>query len=459
MKNAILLCAFALIGCAQNRDDVSSATGAQKINHLVVIYLENHSFDNLYGQFSGADGLVQAPASGTMVQVDPTGQPYATLPPVYDSSAKMADARFPSDLPNQPFDITKYVGENQNTPDLVHRYYQEQSQIDRAQDGTAKMDRFAAVSDAKGLVMGYYPSAGLPLAKLAQQYTLFDHFFHSAFGGSFLNHIYLISAQVPVFPNAPSAMLATVDAGGNMLSDGAVTPDGHVVNTAFSVNHPHPGVVEMKTPEQLVPNQTFKTIGDELSDAGVSWAWYSGGWDAAMAGTPDPTFQFHHQPFVYFQNFADGTDAKGQHLKDETDFIAALSTDKMPAVAFVKPLGQNNEHPGYADMVHGEEHVRSLVALIQQSIHWNATAVIITYDEHGGFWDHVAPPRGDAWGPGARVPTILISPYAKKGVDHGSYETASILKFIESRWSLPALSTRDGQAKDLADAFDFTQTP
>jgi phospholipase C len=454
-KTMLLVLIAALAGCAKDPDDNSSATGMAKINHLVVIYLENHSFDNLYGQFAGAEGLMQAPTSGNMLQVDTTGQVYATLPPVYDSSAKMVDARFPADLPNQPFDITQFVATNQDTPDLVHRYYQEQFQID-----AGKMDKFAVVSDAKGLVMGYFPTAGLPLAKLAQQYTLCDHFFHSAFGGSFMNHIYLISAQVATFPNAPASVVAQLDNNGGLVKDGFVTPDGHAVNTSYSVNHPHPAAVEMKTPEQLVPNQTFTTIGDELSTANVSWAWYSGGWNDALAGHADPLFQYHHQPFIYFANFADGTAAKSDHLKDEVDFIASLSNDAMPAVSFIKPIGQNNEHPGYTDIVHGEAHVASLVQLIQQSKHWKSTAIVITYDEHGGFWDHVPPPHGDQWGPGSRVPTIVISPYAKKAhVDATPYETVSILSFIEKRWNVPALSTRDAAAKELTNAFDFASPP
>src|SRR5579864_2680956 len=105
MKKTMLLAlaAAALVGCSEDPDDTSAATGMAKINHLVVIYLENHSFDNLYGQFAGAEGLAQAATSGNMLQVDNSGQVYAKLPPVYDSSAKMADARFPATLANSPF--------------------------------------------------------------------------------------------------------------------------------------------------------------------------------------------------------------------------------------------------------------------------------------------------------------------------------------------------------------------
>src|SRR5207302_9004311 len=140
------------------------------------------------------------------------------------------------------------------TRDLVHRFYHEQQQIDGG-----KMDRFAAVSDAEGLVMGYYHTQSLPLAEEARKYTLADHFFHAAFGGSFLNHIYFISAAVPVFPKAPAAMRAVLDADGHLARDGAVTPDGYVVNTAFSVSQPRPAFARA---ESLVPPQTMPTIGD-----------------------------------------------------------------------------------------------------------------------------------------------------------------------------------------------------
>src|SRR5207248_4765978 len=146
---------------------------------------------------------------------------------------------------------------------------------------------------------------------------------------------------------------------------------------------------------------------------------------------------------------------KAAHLKDEQDFLAALQNGTLPAVSFVKPLGPDNEHPGYATLLQGQQHVAGLVSAVQQSRYWADTAIIITYDEHGGRWDHVAPPKVDKWGPGARVPTIIVSPYARKGfVDHTEYETTSILRLIENRWHLAPLASRDAAAPDLANAFD-----
>lgn len=432
-------------GCSDNTKSTTTSPPAPAdisvINHVVVIYLENRSFDNTYGEFPGAEGLTgayQAPK-----QIDATGATYATLPQVNGSPV-------PTTLANTPFNIAQYVPAGTPTRDLVHRYYQEQMQIDGG-----KMDKFVQVSDAQGLSMGYYHTSQLPLALEAAQYTLADHFFHSAFGGSFLNHIWLIAAAPPVFPNAPANVVATVDANGNMITDGFVTPDGYAVNTAFTVNTPHPSTVPAN---QLVPNQTMPTIGDRMNDKSVSWAWYSGGWNDAVAGHPDPLFQFHHQAFAFFANYADGTPGRAAHLKDENDFIAAAQAGTLPAVSFVKPLGANNEHPGYTDIITGEYHTLQLIDAIRNGPNWKDCAIIITYDEHGGFYDHVAPPKIDRWGPGSRVPTIVISPYAKRGyVDHTTYETSSILSFIEKRWGLTPLSTRDAAAANLTNAFDFAQ--
>jgi acid phosphatase len=164
--------------------------------------------------------------------------------------------------------------------------------------------------------------------------------------------------------------------------------------------------------------------------------------------------------FAYFANYADGTAAKAEHLKDITDFFAALKSDDehggLPAVSFVKPLGPDNEHPGYTDLMRGQQYVADLVAAVQKSDYWDSTAIIITYDENGGRWDHVAPPAIDRWGDGTRVPAIIISPFAKRGfVDHTQYDTTSILKFIESRWHLRPLGTRDANANNLLNAFKF----
>jgi phospholipase C len=447
LASVCALAAAVVIGPASQ--SFAQTGGLQKINHIVVIYQENWSFDSLYGHFPGANGLDQAAA--TTPQVDKDGNPYASLPQPLntDFSPVVPDPRFPADMPVAPYDTSKFVGPNQLTGDLVHRYYQEQYQIDGG-----KMDKFVAWSDAAGLVLSYYDATNLPEGKLAQQFTMMDNFFHAAFGGSFLNHQFLICVCAPRWPEAPQSIVAQVDANGTMTKDGQVTPDGYVINTSYTVNTPHPANVT--DPSLLVPEQTAPTIGDRLNDAGVSWAWYSGGWTNAISGHPDPLFQFHHQAFAYFANYADGTPGRAEHLRDENTFYTDVAAGQLPAVTFIKPLGADNEHPGYATLTSGQQHVADLVATIQNSPYWQDTAIIITYDEHGGRWDHVPPPVVDKWGPGIRVPTIVISPFARKGfVDHTQYDTTAILKLIEERWNLEPLADRDAKAGDMLTAFDF----
>ncbi len=442
---------FTAVGAsaAQEGEGEGDLGGLAGINHLVVIYDENRSFDNLYGSFPGANGISNASATSTR-QVTLTGTPYTTLPQATGSP-------IPLNLPNRPFDITKYVPADQKTRDLVHRYYQEQVQIDGG-----KMDKFVAVSDAAGLAVGYYPTANLPIAKEAAKYVLADKFFHAAFGGSFLNHQWLVCACTPVYAGAvkdgSSNDLHTVLGADGLPIKGK---DGQLTTVAagdYAVNTIFPASAPTISGAAQLPLLTNKTIGDELSEEDVSWAWYSGGWNAANspAGAPN-LFQFHHQPFNYYANYAPGMPGRA-HLKDETDFIAAAKAGTLPAVSFVKPIGADNEHPGYTDLITGERHLMALIDDVRNGPNWKDTAIVITYDEHGGFWDHVAPPtsrkHSDIWGPGSRVPTIIISPLAKQHfVDHTLYDTTSILATIEHRWDLEPLGTRDAHARDLRNAF------
>jgi phospholipase C len=414
----------------------------QRINHIIVIYMENWSFDGLLGLFPGADGIARAGAA--LRQVDRNSQPYPTLPqPINnDVNPPVPDNRFPADLPVKPFNLALFVPSDQLTGSPVHRFYQEQYQINGG-----KMDKFVAWTDSGGLVMSYYDLRNLPLGILARQYTLCDNFFHSAFGGSWLNHIWLAAARTPLWPEAPPSTRAQLDGNGIMVQDGAVTPDGYAVNTIYSVSPPYPASVPA---DERLPLQTAPTIGDRLSERNISWAWYAGGWNGAIAGHPDPLFQFHHQPFAYFARYADGTPGRAAHLKDESDFWIDLQTGKLPAVSFIKPIGEDDEHPGYATMLRGQQHLAGLAWAVQNSPYWRDSVVVITYDENGGRWDHVAPPAGDRWGPGTRVPAILVSRFARRGhVDHTRYETLSILKMIESRWQLAPLADRDAAANDL----------
>jgi acid phosphatase len=155
-------------------------------------------------------------------------------------------------------------------------------------------------------------------------------------------------------------------------------------------------------------------------------------------------------------------------MKDYDDLLADAAAGRLPQVAFYKPQGNLNQHPGYASLADGDQHIADLVAKLKASPQWNNMVIVVTYDEFGGAWDHVAPPKGDLLGPGARIPAIVISPFAKMGtVDHTQYDTASILRLITRRFDLeilPGIAMRDRALAqhaefpmgDLTNALDLT---
>ncbi|WP_255607054.1 acid phosphatase [Pedobacter polysacchareus] len=435
----VLLISSCSVSKKAQQQTSSFDNGIGKVKHLVVIYMENRSFDNLYGEFKGANGIKNA-KKGKFIQVDENGKPYQYLPEIPRNNA------FPTNLPNAMFNIDQYVPSDKATPDVTHRFFHNKLQINGG-----KMDKFAAYNDSKGLAMGYYNTEKIPLFPFAQKYTLCDNFFQSVFGGSYFNHVYMISAAAPVWPNAPESLIAKLDADGKMIKDGIVTPDGYVVNHVNSRNAPYPAKSDTS---KLLPSQNMPTIGDKLTEKNVSWAWYSEGWDDAVAGRKN-NFAYNHEPFLYFTNFQEGKEGR-THMKDQNDFIKAAKEGALPSVSFVKPGGGNDEHPGGSAVYSSEQLAVNLINAVLDGPNGKDALVILTYDEFGGFFDHVAPPVIDRWGPGSRIPAILIGPFAKKGfVDHTQYETVSILSFIEQRWGIKPLAERDKNANPFRNALTF----
>jgi acid phosphatase len=321
---------------------------------------------------------------------------------------------------------------------------------------------------------------------VAREFTLADNFFMGVFGGSFLNHFWLVCACTPEYRNAPDDMVAVEDGSGRLvrqkdspksamygpvlLNDGAVTPAGYAVNSVQPPYQPSAiapaagGDLELADPDNhhRLPPQTLRTIGDTLSEKGVSWVWYAGAWKQALAdrsiiyNPKQANFQPHHQPFNYFARFAPGSADRAKHLRDGEDFLADIDNGTLPQVAFYKPTAKLNEHPGYTDVMSGDAHIAKIITRIRNNPKlWGDVAIIVTYDENGGFWDHVPPPVGDYWGPGSRVPAIIVSPFARKGaVDHTPYDTTSILKFITRRFGLEPLPGVRPNAGDLTNAFE-----
>lgn len=196
-----------------------------KVKNVVVIYLENRSFDNLYGQFPGANGVANALANPTSYQqLDRDGVTVLPKLPAVWSAASGSTWSFVADLPNKPFRIDAPNGSSPGvplsvtSPDPVHRFYQHQMQINGGRN-----NMFAAWSDVGGLAMGYYDGSPMKLWKLAQQYTLADNYFQGAFGGSFLNHFWLVCACTPVWANPPPGAVSSVDGSGTRLNIAAVS--------------------------------------------------------------------------------------------------------------------------------------------------------------------------------------------------------------------------------------------
>jgi acid phosphatase len=494
---------------------------------LVVIYEENHSFDNLYGSWGSVhgrrvDGIRNAERSATR-QVAQDGTPYScklqndvnlTSPP---QSVRCSDSHrvntdtatspgFTSHFRNGPFSIDDYIrpadttcpapgafspagvpkgtGEPGGcTRDLVHRFYQEQYQLN---DGA--QNRYVTGSDAVGLTMDTYDTRSLPVyrylhSRHAPKYVVADRFFQAAFGGSFLNHQWLIAARTPLDTNHGTlAKNSVVDRNGMPTKYPLYTPTGPVEDNPltrscrrspdvdryaracgdYAVNTVQPAVPPTKgeTTIPLIDDAKYPNIGDRMTQAGISWNWYAGGWDAVNKDPATaPLFQYHHQPFNYFANYAPGQPGR-THLRDEKEFRTAAQQGSLPTVSFVKPYGMENEHPGYASEPNGSDHLVDLIRDVVEGPQGRSTLVVVTYDEFGGQWDHVAPPgqggtRGvhDAWGPGTRIPALVIARSMRhSGVDHTPYDTTSILATIERSFGLEPLSSRDESVNDLSPA-------
>jgi acid phosphatase len=500
LSPAAIALALALAGCGTPPTPPAGTAAAsdaavQRVRHVVVIFAENHSFDNLYGMFPGADGVAGATAEQA-TQIDHDGTPLKELIVFRDGKP---DPRFPR-MPNRPFRIDAPPmsrGIDQIVPGPIHAFFHNQEQINGG-----KNNLFAAMSNVGGWTMGYYDGSPFRLWQWAREYTLADRFFMGAFGGSFLNHQYLVCACAPRHPDAPPAMRAVLDADGKLKklpdspsaavgavrvvsrSGGQVTPDGFSVNTSQPPYQPSGiapaagGSPDLADPrgsarEVPVPPQTQRTLGDTLSAKGVSWAWYSGGWNAASADGRQPAavkrrviyaadegspmFQPHHQPFNYYARFAPGTPDRAEHLKDGEDFLRDIAAGRLPAVSFYKPAGRYTQHPSYTDIKTGDDHMADVLEKLRASPQWKDMLIVLTYDENGGYWDHVAPPTGPGWGdrfgPGTRVPALLIGPQVKRGfVDHTSYDTTSIAKFITRRFGLEPLAGVRAKAGDLSGA-------
>ena len=258
--------------------------------------------------------------------------------------------------------------------------------------------------------LSYYDWHEIPnYWEYARRYTLCDRFFSSLAGPSEPNHLYTVAAQSGGLVNNPPPNIGGQD-----------------------------GVY------------TFPTMAELLEKSGVSWKYYD--------EKPDPHKHTLWNPMPGFKAFQQSP-ALMSHLVPLSEFYADAKAGRLPEVCWIVPTAADSEHPP-ADSARGMRHVTGLVNAVMQSPDWKNTAIIVTWDDYGGFYDHVSPPQVDQYGYGPRVPTLVISPYARSGyICHTAFDFTSPLKMIEERYGLPPLSTRDAKAHDLRDCFDFGQKP
>ena len=399
------------------------------IQHLVFLMQENHTFDNYFSAFPGVD---QPPAQMCMPSWIPSPSPSPSpVPsetpspspsPVPSAGSKATPTTGPSPTPKPtalanptPSSIQcydRFLLSSHRTVDLNHGA----EAALRAYD-SGKLDGFSAAQAQynlpTNLTMGYYDGSDLPLYyNLATNYVLAQRFFSSAWGSSDINHMYSVAARAP----------------------GPLSATGY----------------------------DFTTIFDRLQAAGVSWKFYVQNYDPTINfRNHDPaaakSAQLIWAPLLDFARFVDDP-TLASHIVDMSQYYTDLQNGTLPAVAYLAPSGLSEHPPG--DITVGQSFGGTTVTSLMRSSAWDSSLFVLSWDDWGGWYDHVAPPQVDADGYGFRVPALIVSPYAKSGtIDNTTYDFTSVLKFIEDNWSLQPLTARDATANSISNALDLSKPP
>jgi phospholipase C len=375
-------------------DGARAATSADEhqpktpIKHFISLMQENHSFDNYFGTYPGADGV----PAGTCMPIDPND-------------------------PSNTDCIKPYHIGNKAIEDLDHTSNTHQQEYNNGQ-----MNGFISAFRQQGKdgkqSMGYYDDRDLPFYwNIADQYVLFDRFFSSAAGGSVRNHMFWVAGQ----------------AGATELKD-SIPTDGW---------------------------GDIPTIFDRLQESGVSWKFYIQNYKPEVTyrdrGTGDSAAQVVWCPLLDYARFLDDPELNS-HIVNLEEYFTDLENNTLPSVSYIVPSGASEHPPG--SILAGQRFVKKLLNSLMESDSWQSSAFMWSYDDWGGWYDHVPPPDVGEFGYGFRVPALLVSPYAKKGyIDHTQLDFTSMLKFIQYNWTIEPLANRDANAQNFLDAFDFKSGP
>jgi phospholipase C len=475
LAGAVLACVGAAGALGTNGGKPTSGT-TTPIQHLVVIFQENVSFDHYFGTYPDA--------------TNPPGEPSFQASPDTPSVNGLSPALL-TDNPNsvnpQRLDRAQAV-----TCDQDHNYKDEQAAFDHG-----LMDKFVESTSGgsctdRSIVMDYYDGNTVTaLWNYAQHFAMSDDSFSSTFGPSTPGALNLISGQ----------------------THGATTPDiANTVDNGTIIGDPRPIAANDDCTIATAPKAAMSgtNVGDLLNAQGVTWGWFQGGFKSTsvvdgtavcasthtnIAGATVTDYIPHHEPFQYYASTANphhlppssvamiGHTDQANHQYDLSDFWAAADAGDLPAVSFLKAAAYQDGHAGYSDPLDEQTFLVDTINHLQKLKTWKDTAVIIAYDDSDGWYDHVMPPivspsasaddvlsgpgqcgtpaSGaylDRCGYGPRQPLLVISPFARpNSVDHTITDQSSILRFIEDNWSLGRIGNQsfDAEAGSLANLFDF----
>jgi phospholipase C len=545
-------------------------TAATPINHLFVIVGENHSYDNLFGVYQPArgqktanllsEGIINLDGSpgphfdiARQWQASETDkysitphrtEPYSILPQpnttfAFGRMPNVPDSRFPVNLPNGPFQITKYTAyQLAFTGDPVHRFFQMWQQYDESRNdlfiwdaltigmgsgGKPPPSPFTDQSTMQGgISMGFYNMADgdAPVFKfIADHYATNDNFHQGIMGGTGASFIYLGTGDVSFYSDGngsamkpPEELIEDPDpwAGsnnwykrdgyksGSYVNCSDATSPGvapilaylsslhresncaqdhyYLVNNYGPAYNPDGTLVDVKAHPYTLPPQTLPNIGEALTNAGVSWKYYIGG--LKPSGANDAWCSICN-PLQFSKNVM--TTSLRNNIRGMSEFYADAERGALPAISFIRPYEPYSGHPANSAMSAYEYFVLSIAnTILSRPKLFANSAIMITFDEGGGYYDSGYVQTLDFFGDGTRIPLLVISPYVKAGsIDHTYGDHASILKFIEANWDIHPLSKRsrdrlpnpiaapenpyvptNGPAiSDLKSMFDFSRPP
>ena len=532
------------ISGARAADAVPSTT--TPIEHVIVIVGENVSFDNVFATYEPPPGQSVSNLLSRGI-VDRDGNPgprfalaiqreasvrdrYTVTPAVTDAYKTLPqpgtnyarglpgyalDTRFPVDLPNGPFRITRYVAYDAPLGDPVHRFFQMWQQLDGGKmdlftwvavtsgEGSRQRDDPGSSTNQGALAMGFYSMAGgdAPyFRELARSYAIADNYHQPVMGGTGANYLALSTGHAGVYlesgkPAVPppnqiedpdpregtnnwykqsgyraGSYVACADAsqpGVKAIRDYLASLPYKAFNggncapgSYYLVNNYSPGYSFDGTPQPLgaskyvLPPQTMPEIGSALAAKRMSWKWYSGGRTAT--GIDKDLYCSICDPLTH--STAIMTGPLRANLQGLDALYRDLASEKtLPAVSFVVPPNPESGHPATSTVFELERFVKGIVEKVKASPAWSKSAILITTDEGGGYYDSGYVQSIDFFGDGTRIPFIAVSPFAKKGyVDHTYYDHVSVLKFIERNWKLPPLSnaSRDNLPNPVTNAAD-----